>query len=68
MNLKDLPNDVLNLIYSYADPETTWVADKVSKLPVNTNGWIIGDNEEKQQFQKKIILTSWKQWKSFLLL
>ena len=53
MNLCDLPIDVLHLIYSYADPEATWVADKVSKLPVNRYGWIIGDNKEKQQFSKK---------------
>jgi hypothetical protein len=52
----DLPIDVLSLIYSYADPETTWVVDKVSKLPVNTNGWIIGDNKEKQRFSKKSYL------------
>lgn len=53
MNLKDLPNDVLSLIYSYADPETTWIEDRVSKLTVNTNGWIIGDNKEKQKFSKR---------------
>ena len=53
MNLCDLPTDVLNHICSYADPETTWIADKLAKIPVNTNGWIIGDNKEKQQFSKK---------------
>ena len=52
MNLKDLPIDVLGLIYSYADPETTLIADKVSKLPVNTDGWIIGENKGKQSFFK----------------
>ena len=52
MNLKDLPNDVLGLIYSYADPETTWIESKVSKLPVNTDGWIVGENKGKQSFFK----------------
>ena len=53
MNLNDLPNDVLSLIYSYADPETTWIADKLANIPVNMNGWIIGENKGKQRFSKK---------------
>ena len=52
MNLCDLPIDVLNHTYSYADPETTWIADRVAQLPVNCDGWIIGENKGKQQFFK----------------
>ena len=55
MNLCDLPTDVLSLIYSYADPETTWIADKVSKINANSNGWIIGCNSKSQNFLNKNI-------------
>ena len=53
MNLNGLPIDVLSHIYSYADPETTWVADKVSKINANSNGWIIGRNSKAQKFRKQ---------------
>ena len=53
MNLNDLPDDILKHIYEYADPETTWVADQVSKINVNSNGWIIGHNSDYPRFFTK---------------
>jgi hypothetical protein len=53
MNLCDLPTDIQKHIYSYADSETTWIADQVSKLNANSNGWIIGRNSKAQKFGKQ---------------
>ena len=59
MKLGDLPMDVLGHIYKYADPETTWIADKVANINTNTNGWMIGRNDGKRNLKSKITLTSW---------
>jgi hypothetical protein len=53
MQLSDLPMDVLGHIYEYADPETTWIADKVAKINANTNGWMIGRNVSERKFKKQ---------------
>ena len=45
--------DVLNHIYKYADPETTWIADQVANINANTNGWMIGRNDTKRAFKKQ---------------
>ena len=52
MKLIHLPDDILKHIYEYADPKTTWIADQLAKIPVNWNGWMIGNNKNKQKFSK----------------
>ena len=46
MKLIELPDEIKKYIYSYADPETTWVEDQVAKINVNSNGWIYGHNKD----------------------
>lgn len=39
-----LPDDMINLIHEFVDPETTWIQTKVKDLNVNDSGWIIANN------------------------
>ena len=49
-----LPDDIINYIYEFADPEITWVQTKIQNLNVNDSGWIMSENKHNERPTHKL--------------